>query len=299
MNASALLAHQKTFNAFLKKTSYQLSSFAFVNIFSWKDFFQFDLKVMEGALCIFAKHSLGTFLYLPPLGKPLSLAFSEKCFDFLFKVNRGRGISRIENVEEKDLGLFSPERYTIYKKSDEFVYRRCEIAQLSGNKYKSKRALYNQCVRQHRCVFAPYTTGMKKECLSLYAAWAQERKIKHQDTIYQQMIDENYRVHDICLTYMQKLGLVGRVVLINDKVQAYTVGFPLKKDTFCILLEVADMQVRGLPTYVFKEFCADPALRKFDLINVMDDFGLENIRATKLSFKPCAIYPSYVVSRKA
>lgn len=299
MRTSDLFSSQRVFQKFLGKTQYDLSMFSFVNIFSWKDFFDFEFKVIGGALCVFAKHELGSFLYLPPLGKALSLGLAEKCFGILFTMNQGRGISRIENVEEKDLGVFSPEKYTIYHKSDEFVYRRSELEHLAGNKYKSKRALYNQCARSKSCVFIPYRPSMKKECLQVYRRWAKERKERYDDDIYRQMIDENLCVHDTCLSHYQKLGLVGRVVLIDGKIHAYTFGFDLKQDVFCVLLEVADRSVKGLSTYIFREMCRDTQIKRFDFINVMDDFGLENIRATKLLFKPCRIHPSYVVSPKA
>ena len=163
---------------------------------------------------------------------------------------------------------------------------------------KSKRALYNQVIRQADPLFVPYTLRMRKDCLLLYAQWAKVRKARNADDIYQQMIDENVKVHDLCLRYHKELGLVGRVVFIEGALSAYSFGFRLKDDTFCVLLEIADPAIKGLPTYIFKEFCADPQVRKFLFVNVMDDFGLERIRATKLSFRPCQIHSCYVVSRK-
>lgn len=298
MKNLALLSKKKIFEKFLKKTDYVSSAFSFVNIFTWKDFFDFKFQVVNDTLCIFAKNFLGSFLYLPPLGKRITPHTLDACFDLMAKENKGRGVSRIENVEEKDFKFFPSETYQIYKKSEEFVYLREDIACLRGNKYKSKRALYNQLTRRQKHLFAPYTPQMRKACLQLYAQWAKERKKNNADDIYQQMIDENYKVHDLCLRYDKQLELVGRVVLINGKVSAYSFGFRLKEDTFCILLEVADLKIKGLPTYIFKEFCSDPDVKKFKFINVMDDFGLERIRATKLSFRPCRIYPCYVVSRK-
>jgi hypothetical protein len=293
-----LLSKKSIVERFLKKTDYALSAFSFVNIFTWKDFFDFRFQIIGGTFCIFAKNVLGSFLYLPPLGKEMTKETIDLCFEMMFKENKGRGVSRIENVEEKDLSFFPKEQYQLYKKSEEFVYRREDIACLRGNKYKSKRALYNQFVRQQKSTFVAYTPKMRKACLQLYLQWAKERKKDHSDDIYQQMIDESYQVHDLCLRYHQRLGLVGRVVFVQGVLSAYSFGFVLKDDTFCVLLEVADLKIKGLPTYIFKEFCSDLQVQNFPFVNVMDDFGLDRIRKTKLLFRPCQVHACYVVSRK-
>jgi hypothetical protein len=298
MTQTDLLAQRPLFEKFLARTNYQLSSFSFVNIFTWKDFFDFEFKVIDDTLCIFASHALGTFLYLPPLGANVTPKITTACFDIMFKKNKGRGISRIENIEEPSLSLFPPEEYIIFKKGEEFVYCREEIAELRGNKYKSKRSAYNQFARSANHTFVPYESKMHDACLALYSRWAEERKKANRDDIYQEMIEENYKVHDICLTHAKDLGLVGRAVFADGKLVAYTFGFPLKKDVFCVLLEIADLKTKGLPAYIFKEFCSDKEIQSFKFINVMDDFGLENIRATKLSFKPDQVHAAYVVSRK-
>ncbi len=294
----ALLFKKKIVERFLKKTPYTLSAFAFVNIFMWKDFFDFKFRTIDNMLCIFAKNEVGTFLYLPPLGPRLTAGVIDTCFDIMFKENKGRGVSRIENVEEKDLFLFPTDRYQIYKKSDEFVYARNEIASLKGNRYKSKRSAYNQFVRTHPHRFVAYDKKMQEACLSLYQKWSRDRKRAKSDNIYQQMIDDSQIAHLICLQDHKRLGLTGRVVFVGNRIVGYTFGFQLSENTFCVLLEITDLSIKGLPAYIFKEFCLDPEVVRFDLINVMDDFGIEDIRKTKLSFRPCQIHPCYVVARK-
>ncbi|MCX5680686.1 MAG: phosphatidylglycerol lysyltransferase domain-containing protein [Candidatus Omnitrophica bacterium] len=283
MTKPNLLAQKAVFEEFLARTTYQLSSFSFVNIFTWKDFFDFEFKVIHDTLCVFASNSLGVFLYLPPLGENITKETIDACFDIMFKRNKGRGVSRIENVEEHDLALFSKKDYVLYKKSEEFVYCREDIALLRGNKYKSKRSSYNQFVRSGNHEFRPWEPNMQKACMDLYSAWANKRKADHADDLYRTMIDESRKAHEASLRYFKELGLVGRVVLMDKKLLAYTFGFPLTKDVFCVLHEIADLDIKGLPTYIFKEFCADIEVRPFKFINVMDDFGLENIRKCPLN----------------
>ena len=139
---------------------------------------------------------------------------------------------------------------------------------------------------------------MLKECLGLYRQWADGRKLACSDDIYCHMLQENEGVHALVLRHYRKLGLTGRVVIVDGKIKAYSFGFPVTEDMFCILFEIADLDIKGLPVYVFREFCRDAALRKYKFINVMDDFEMEGVRQTKMSFHPCVLLPSYVVNKK-
>ncbi len=295
---SELLKHKPIFEKFLAQTPFSLSAFSFISIFAWKDFFDFEFKVVDDNLCIFAKDSMGCFLYLPPLGSKFSKATAQKCFELLYQRNKGKGVSRIENVEKDSLNIFPEDNFQRFKKGDEFVYLRKDIAELKGNQYKAKRASYNQFIKNYSFKFLPYESRMKKECLSLYDCWMKNREQRCENDVYRQMLKENRLVHKSTLDYCQDLGLIGRVVFVDNKLVAYSFGFPLKNDIFCVLFEVTNLDIKGLSVYLFREFCRDTALKDFSFINVMDDFGLENIRLTKLSFRPCQIVPSYTISKK-
>ena len=78
---------------------------------------------------------------------------------------------------------------------------------------------------------------------------------------------------------------------------AYTFGYPLNEQTFCVLFEIADLFCSGLGVFIFREFCRDAALTPYKFINVMDDFELNNIQRTKDSYRPVVLFPCYVVSR--
>jgi len=293
-----LLRKKPLVETYLRKAPYRLSSFSFVNIFAWKDFFDFRFEVIDGNLCVFASSAVGTFLYLPPLGKNISGKAVSQCFEVMEKENKGSGVTRIENVEEDMLPFFWSEKFKVFKKSEEYVYRRKDIANLKGNTLKTKRSLYNYFAKYFSFEYSAFETPMADECLSLYERWAKERKESHKDEIYRHLLDENRAVHKLLLAHGKDLELVGRVIRMNGKIKAYTFGCALNPQTFCILLEIADLKIKGLPVTIFREFAKDKEVQKFEFINVMDDFGLESVRRTKLSFRPCGIIPSYVATRK-
>src|SRR5207245_3921922 len=96
------------------------------------------------------------------------------------------------------------------------------------------------------------------------------------------------------ITRAADLGLIGRVVEVEGRIAAYTFGYPLNATTFCILFEIADRNIKGLGAYIFREFCRE--LESYELIDTMDDSGLEGLRRAKLAYHPIRLVESYIVS---
>jgi hypothetical protein len=201
-------------------------------------------------------------------------------------------------MTEDQLSHFDDKIFSFYQKSDEYLYKKEEIIHLKGNRFKSKRSSYNYFVKNYDFDFLPFQPNMYHDCLSLYDEWSQDRQEKCSDAIYRQMLKENRFVHDVVLREYETLGLTGRVVLVDGVIRGYTFGFKLNEEVFCILFEITDLKKKGLATYIFRKFCTDENLRTFRFINVMDDFGLPNIKRAKLSFRPSRIIPSYVVTKR-
>jgi hypothetical protein len=294
-----LLEKKSLFEKYFRESpAQQLSSFSFVNIFAWQEHFSFEFKVLDDCLCVFAGNDLGAFLYLPPLGRSVSAKTMRACFDVMEKKNSGKGVSRIENVPESLLPFFSEDEFTAYLKSREYCYAKEDVVSFKGHAYKSKRNAYNSFVKEHNFLCLPFSKEMLDECQGLYEEWAKNRRRNCRDEIYRHMLEENHDVHRLLMRFHRELGLLGRVVYIDGKARAYTFGYPLNENVFCVLLEVADLKIKGLSVYIFREFCADPEVEKFSLINAMDDFGMENVGKTKMSFRPALLVPTYTVSRK-
>jgi len=293
-----LFSQKPLFDEYLKKSSFEASCFSFVNLYAWRNFFDFEFRLIDGNLCVFVKSEMGVFLYLPPLGKSISRAAVEAAFKIMEQSNNGNSLTRIENVSEEELKYFPAENFRHFKKTDEYIYQREDIASLKGNNFKSKRSDYNYFIEHHKPEFIPFEEAMAKDCELLYEQWAQSRLGAYSDSVYQQMIEENRSVHRLIIADYKKLGLIGRVVLSAGKLCGYTFGFSLNDKIFCILFEITDLAKKGSAVYIFREFCRDKEVQKFPLINVMDDFGIENIKKTKMSFRPSKTIPLYTVSKK-
>ena len=291
------LTEQVKIESLLAAQPHVLSAYSRIQAHLWQDFFSFEWKEFNGQLCLFARSDAGIFQFLPPLGGEVKADTLAACFDYMHAENQGSGVSRIENVELSQRHLFSAD-YTVRLKGWEYLYRLQDIAQLRGNRYKSKRSSYNQFVMTYRADYELFQPEMGAECLELYDRWMRERKVKYSDDIYRHMLDENRVICQLLFRDYALLGLMGRVVKVDGRIQGFTFGYPLKQNLFCVLFEVADLSVRGLPVFIFRRLCEELMDQGFFGVNVMDDFALPNIEKTKNSFHPAALAPSYIVTRK-
>ncbi|MCM8762836.1 MAG: phosphatidylglycerol lysyltransferase domain-containing protein [Candidatus Omnitrophica bacterium] len=283
------------FEKYLKIKNHKLSSYNFANIFIWKPLYKIFWLMIEKNLCLFFRDKIGCFMYLPPLGKDQSSSLINECFKIMDSFNTNPCLSRIENVEEKDLSFYRALGYTCIYKASEYVCLRQKLVDLKGNQFKSKRASYNYFVKNYFFEYRPLTNKDKESCLRLYKKWMRKRRLTSLDSVYRGMLDDSFLAQKIALGNHDKLGLIARVVKVDGEISAYTLGFPLNPQTFCILFETTDLNIKGIAQFIFREFARE--LTEYRYINIMDDLGLANLAKVKLSYKPVELIAAYIVER--
>jgi len=299
MKNEDLLDKKPLVDSFLDQGPRPLSSFSFVTLFAWGDFFDYEFKMFDNCLCVFARGDSGCFLYLPPLGKCFDTPTIESAFEHMAQGGRPKAVNRVENIPGNLLSAFGTDRYNQYSKPVEYVYRKADLVALKGNAYKSQRHDCN-CFENHHAQhsFGPYTDADFDLCMGLFDRWADGRARAHRDDIYLSMLAENRQVHARLLKYWKPLGLVVRVLEAQGELIGYTFGFALDESTFCVYAEIADLRIQGSAAHMFRSFCADGELAPFSRINTMDDFGMPNVARAKQAYHPSELISSYTVSKK-
>ncbi len=297
MITTTLLEEKFRVNKYLEFSPRNLSYLSFVNLFLWKDFFHFDFHVFDNCLCVFAQSEEGQFLYLPPLGEAPSIDIYYKCFELMQEQNQLKNVTRIENGYSQLQSLLNAD-FIFKEKSRDYYYCKNNIARLRGNAYKSQRALYNHFTKNYSFQYLPYASSMYEECMSLLRKWTQRKLADSEDPIFNQMLEENIIVNELALSFYEELELVGRVVSVKDEIKAYTFGFELSDDVFCVLLEIADLTVKGISCYIFSQLAKDEQLKRYSFLNAMDAWGLKNVAQTKMHFHPVMLVPNYVIKIK-
>ncbi|HAJ56400.1 MAG TPA: hypothetical protein DCL35_01375 [Candidatus Omnitrophica bacterium] len=275
---------------YLKKERHFLSAYAFESLFSWRSHFEVLGATINKKLCLFYKGPTGCFMALPPLGG-LDVKTLDKCFDIMEGMNRNKDISRIENIEERDLVFFKKNGFRVYEKSREYIVRTRQMAELKGDRFKHKRNLVNFFKKNNAPAARAYEDKDKPAVLELYTGWKSAREKKNSDSVYVAMLEDSFKSLSVFLDDYKRSDAQARVVECGGAIRAFTSGFPVSPALFCVNFEFADSAFKGIAQFIFNAFAA--GLLKYPEINMMDDSGMENIRYTKLSYKPSRIVSSY------
>jgi len=278
---------------FLAKECSELAVYNFANIYIWRKFFDMEWAMINDALCIYFKDKIGAFLYLSPLGNREGKTL-QKAFAVLDGLNKNKSFSRIENAEERHIPGYLKLGFDCRKKSSDYICRSKDLAALSGNRFKSKRASLNYFLKHNKFTYFPYLPKDKSACLKLYDLWSSQRV--NPDSIYQHMLSDGKVALGEAMENYAELGLEGRLVVVDNELKAFTFGYKLNANTFCILFEITDLSMKGLAQFIFQRFACE--LKNYQFINIMDDSGLDNLKKVKLSYKPVKIVPAYSVTRK-
>lgn len=291
------------FDAHAHRTCPRLSNYAFAPLYVWKEHFQFYWVRLAEYLCIFAKQGEDYFMPILPMPcDPENRTYRNvirSAYRFMLESNRNPHIARIENVPQELCTFFKKDGFRATLKETEYLYETVTLSELSGNRFKSKRNAYNAFMERYPTAeLRSYRITDREACFALYDAWHTTRAAKCEDAIYCAMLEDSRSAHQIAIGHAEALGLLGRIVRIDEEIRGYTFGYPVNADTFCVLFEITDLEIKGLAQFIYREFCKE-LVDTYRWVNATSDSGLENLKRVKRSYHPVQLIPSYnVVSRE-
>ena len=244
---------------------------------------------------LFARSPDGWFMPLPPLGpRPIDETVRE-AFVLMRRWNGPSPVSRIENVMEPQRRVLEQRGFSCRRKDGDYLYKAEALAALTGDHYKAQRALCNRVEREHVFVTEPYCARHRAGCLALYERWASQKQAGALDTMGAFLLEDAKVAHRRVLAEHEQMGLAGTVVIAQERVMAYTFGYWLTPQTWCVLLEVADRSMPGLAQWLFRETSRSAVGGGAMLINAMDDAGLPGLREAKQAYRPQAVIDSWII----
>ena len=290
------------FDRYAHRTCLRLSNYAFAPIYVWKEHFQFYWALLAEHLCIFAKQGEDYFMPILPMPcDPENRTYRNvirTAYQFMLASNPNPHIARIENVPQEMIASFEKHGFRATLKETEYLYETAALSELRGSRFKSKRNAYNAFIECYPSVeFSTYCSADSDACFALYDAWHTARAAKCEDAVYCAMLEDSRLAHRIAITHAERLGLLGRIVRIDEEIRGYTFGYPLNADIFCVIFEITDLRIKGLAQFIYREFCKELG-NTYRWINAMDDSGLENLKRVKRSYHPVELLPSYNIAIK-
>lgn len=249
----------------------------------WQDEFAYALVTKGPAFFLVAHYDKYVYLPLPP--KPFNAETLQTAFEYMRKVNGpGPGISRIEGmtgVENKKTEAWGfPIRPTL----TEYLYDRSRVAGLHGDSYRAKRAEINYLVKEHSVVLRPYREKDLKACGDLFELWKNQRLPAFKGAMGEKMLLASQKAHFRALHEGADWGMDAWVLVLENRLAAYSVGAPLSPGVYGVYLEVTDLTVKGLSAYIFASICRQ--MESFAFVNAGDAEGLPRLAESKEHWHP-------------
>lgn len=169
---------------------------------------------------------------------------------------------------------------------DDYIYLRKDLESLSGRKLHNKKNNLNHFKKNYEYIYEEATPEMAQEILD-YVEYKNEYKLEETPEEWKGILElENTAIKEM-LPFIGK-GLLAGVIRMDGKIVAVTMGEFARtnsKETVLVHVEKADDRYRGLYQAINNEFVIRlPEETKY--VNREEDMGLENLRKTKLSYKP-------------
>jgi hypothetical protein len=281
------LNDQNLFNAFTQKWDCQLMNYSFAVLFLYRKVCDIQYAVLDNFLLIKSRIEDKDFLMFP-LGEGNLPALLDKIANDMLSGTKEVRFYQFCNDMAPLLTQWAEDFcketgnqfcITSMRKDFEYIYSAKQLARLEGHLLKPKRNQINYFTKHNVWNYTPITKDNLEQVKHFNALW-DTTKTDSEISLEK----ENIAIKE-AFTYFFELHLQGILLQIEDKIVAFSIGFPLNNDTFLVLFEKADRTCKGAYTMVNKLF-SNEISKKYTYINRAEDAGVEGLRKAKLSYLP-------------
>jgi hypothetical protein len=260
----------------------ETSELTFTNLFIWKDFYNFAWSLDRDWLLIISDSPDGRSWTFLPIGPSTRVETCKKLLKWPKEIKGINGPS-IERADSRLVAeLAHDSRFLIEPTRDHFdyVYRSEDLIQLTGTRYHAQRNHIQHLQRSYAFSYEPLQERHISACLDLAEKWCAQKRCAEDLSL-----QGEWEAVKACLRNFHDLNLQGGVILINGKVEAFTLGELLNKETAVVHIEKANPMISGLYAAINHEFCRHSWFQ-VPFINREQDLGVPGLRTAKLLYHP-------------
>lgn len=267
-----------------------ISEFTFTNLFIWRHAYQIKISRLQNFLCLLSEQG-GSSFFFPPIGEEDVI----KCYQSFLQYLGGKGIppkifrvpeAVVAQIDWKTSGM----KVELDRNQCDYVYLTQDLIELKGRKYHRKRNHIKQFQEKYSYQYIPLTPEWIPQCLQLETEWCDLRHCEASPGL----LNESFAIKE-AFTHFEKLGVKGGAILINGKVEAFTLGDPLNPDTVVIHIEKANPAYEGLYPTINQAFLENQ-WSGYAYVNREQDLGEEGLRKAKESYFPHRLVNKYTVT---
>jgi hypothetical protein len=273
----------------------ETSELTFTNLFIWQPHYKTQWSMYKDWLIIICADTAGRLYALPPVGPP---GRSEVAAMLLRWLRDDKKVPEpsLERADKKLAAEINQSGSFIVEPRREqfdYVYRSSDLISLAGRKYHGKKNHINKFTATCAFTYMPLEQSHIPACLEMQNKWCD----CHRCAEDMNLMGEWEAIRDL-LSHFEALNIQGGVILIDGRVEAFTIGELLNEQTAVVHIEKANTGIPGLYSMINQQFCehAWPAVR---YVNREQDLGDEGLRQAKLSYHPDHLVEKYRITLKA
>jgi len=270
----------------------ETSELTFTNLFIWQTHYGYEWCRDRDWLLVVSRSPARNGWGLPPLGPPPRVEVCGQILDWL-QEEAGVAAPRLERVDRRLAAeLAGVSRFAVEPQRDHFdyVYRSQDLIRLAGGEYHAKRNYINTLARTHPCRYEPLEARHLAACRELATAWCSLKRCEEDLSLMGE-----WEAVTTALANLETLQVQGGVILIDGRVEAFSLGELLNRETAVIHVEKANPEIRGLYALINQQFC-EHAWAGVPFINREQDLGEPGLRTAKMSYHPHQLVEKFSVS---
>jgi hypothetical protein len=275
------------FKEILNKYQPQTSEWTFTNLFIWRSHYKFQWSMYQDWLIVLSANN--GFYFYQPIGQVSRLEVTRMLLRWL-KDEKGEKEPRIEKADQRLITEIERTNDFLVESTREqfdYVYRSEDLIKLAGRKFHRKKNHMNSFLKAYQFEYKPLSEDYIKECLELAETWCKLYRCEED----MNLLGEWEAIRE-ALNNFSALKIQGGVVLVNDKVEAFTLGELLKNQTAVVHIEKANPEIRGSYAIINQQFCEN-SWQNVPYINREQDLGEPGLRQAKLSYNPDHLVEKY------
>jgi uncharacterized protein len=269
----------------------ETSELTFTNLYIWREHYKIQWSIHKDWLVAACEVGGRNCFSLPPVGPAPRIEVTRLVLEWL---KEEKGISE-PVIERADQRLADEVRYSglfaVAPSRDHFdyLYLAENLVKLSGNRYHGKKNHLNKFRKTYNWTYEPLSRERIPACLEVSELWCKARRCSED----LDLMDEAIAVKSI-LENSEALDVKGGLILIDGKVEAFSLGEILGADTAVVHIEKANPDIPQLFVVINQQF-VEHECQNAKFVNREQDLGDEGLRQAKLSYHPERMVEKFIL----
>lgn len=285
-----LLKDYDKIKTFLDDADYEGYNSNFVTMMMWDHEYEIFYEIKENFLIMLHTYMNEKFFAMP-FCKP---EYYQDALEYMLEyANKHNFTFRIDLAVEKSKALIEELYgdkflYLHDEDFDDYIYSKSSLETLSGKKMQKRRNHFNAFLKEHPdYIYKEIEDEDIDNVLQCLKKWDFSRRIE--ESVVSEYIGIVY-----LLVHRYELNIKTGCIYIDNKLEAFIIGSPLKHNTVQIHVEKANKDIRGLYVAIGK-FFLEQNYENYEFVNREEDMGLESLRKAKLALHPIKLLKKYTI----